>query len=102
MKRIIDLLICITAVFVLVLPVFAEEGALYTNPDTGYSVYIRDDADLLSDEEEAKLAEDMKPVTEFGNAVFTPHIPVDVGLVCQHHFGNGCGPTTSAHDCYPS
>ena len=71
MKRIIDLCFCIIiAVFVLVLPVCAESGALYTDPDTGYSVYIQDDADLLSDEEEAKLVEDMKPVTEFGNAVF--------------------------------
>ncbi|MBQ6489717.1 MAG: TPM domain-containing protein [Solobacterium sp.] len=70
MKRIIDLCFCIIAVFVLVLPVCAEGGPLYTDPDTGYSVYIQDDADILSPEEEAKLAEDMKPVTEFGNAVF--------------------------------
>lgn len=70
MKKIISICICAIAVFLPVLSVSAESGALYTDPDTGYSVYIQDDADLLSDEEEAKLVEDMKPVTEFGNAIF--------------------------------
>ena len=69
-KKIINICFCIDAAFLLSMPVSAADGALYTDPDTGYSVYIRDDADLLSDEEEAKLTEDMKPVTEYGNAVF--------------------------------
>ena len=43
---------------------------VYTNPQTGYSIYIDDSEDLLTDSEEASLIEDMKPVTEFGNAGF--------------------------------
>ena len=43
---------------------------VYTNPQTGYSIYIDDGEDLLTDSEEAALIEDMKPVTEFGNAGF--------------------------------
>ena len=43
---------------------------VYTNPQTGYSIYIDDAQDLLTDSEEAALVEDMKPVTEFGNAGF--------------------------------
>lgn len=40
----------------------------YTNPDTNYQVVIIDDLDLLTDEEEQQLAEDMKPITAYGNA----------------------------------
>ena len=43
---------------------------LYTNPDTGYSLIILDDIDLLTDEEEEWLIEDMKPVTEYGSIAF--------------------------------
>ena len=46
------------------------EEALYTNPQTGFRVYILDEDDLLTDEEERKLAEDMKPVTQYGHAIF--------------------------------
>ena len=63
------LIICFT-----VLPVRAYTGQdswfVYTNPETGYAVYIRDDEDLLSDEEEAKLIEEMIPLTQYGNAGF--------------------------------
>ena len=43
---------------------------LYTNPDTGYSLIILDDIDLLTAEEEMWLIEDMKPVTEYGSIAF--------------------------------
>ena len=43
---------------------------LYTNPDTGYSLIIIDDIDLLTAEEEMWLIEDMKPVTEYGSIAF--------------------------------
>ena len=43
---------------------------VYTNPQTGYSIYIEDGEDLLTDSEETALIEDMKPITEFGNAGF--------------------------------
>lgn len=45
---------------------FAEEK--YRNETTGYQVLIEDDADLLTGEEENRLAELMKEITEYGNA----------------------------------
>ncbi len=45
-------------------------STLYINPDTGYSVSIQDKADLMTDSEEAQLAEDMKAVTKYGSAAF--------------------------------
>ena len=48
----------------------ASPETVYTNPSTGYSVYIDDGADLLSEEEEAQLADAMEKVTEFGGAAF--------------------------------
>ena len=44
--------------------------ALKTNPDTGFGIWIEDDADLLSDEEEKELISHMEPVTAYGNAGF--------------------------------
>ena len=51
---------------------FAETSGTkrYTNPETGYSVYIIDDAYLLSESEEEALVEDMKPITDFGHIIF--------------------------------
>jgi len=48
----------------------ASAEALYTNPETGYEVILEDDADLLTAEEEAVLAEKMKDITEWGSAAF--------------------------------
>ena len=42
----------------------------YVNPETGYRAVIRDEDDLLTDEEELLLIGDMKPITEYGNAAF--------------------------------
>lgn len=47
-----------------------DSGFVYTNPDTGYSVYFDDEQDLLSDSEEAALLEDMIPLTTYGNVGF--------------------------------
>ena len=74
-KRLIPflLVLVICAVF---LPVFAiparadEFGFVYTNPDTGYVIYIADEENLLTDSEETQLVENMKPITEYGNAGF--------------------------------
>lgn len=61
---------------VILLPLFSvparadEFGFEYTNPETGYVIYIADEEDLLTDSEEAQLIEDMKPITEYGNAGF--------------------------------
>lgn len=50
------------------LPVHAQ--ILYTNSDTGYQVYIEDDAKLLSQEEIENLAQQMQGITAYGNAMF--------------------------------
>ncbi len=44
----------------------AAANYLYTNPDTGHSVIIYDEADLLTAEEEKSLVEVMMPLTEYG------------------------------------
>lgn len=46
----------------------AEPG--YANGETGYEAYIIDEADLLTSEEEAKLLEKMKPITQYGGVMF--------------------------------
>ena len=43
---------------------------VYTNPDTGYVVYMNDECGLLSSEEEQQLISDMIPLTQYGNAGF--------------------------------
>lgn len=47
-----------------------QAAVWYTDPDTGYGVILEDDADLLTDEEEAELAEKMVNITGWGNAAF--------------------------------
>lgn len=42
----------------------------YTNEQTGYQIVIEDDADLLTDAEEASLLLDMKGITTYGNVAF--------------------------------
>ena len=41
-----------------------------TNPDTGFEVIIKDEAELLSEAEELGLAKKMAEVTEYGHAAF--------------------------------
>lgn len=75
----------------------ASPESVYTNPSTGYPVYIEDGADLLSGEEEAELAEAMKKVTEFGGAAFVSTLsnPGDAREYAEDRyyalFGNGSG-----------
>ena len=65
------LMLSIMVIGMISLPARADGSFfVYTNPQTGYSIYIDDGEDLLTDSEEAALIEDMKPVTEFGNAGF--------------------------------
>lgn len=42
----------------------------WVNETTGYGVYIADHAGYLSESQEKSLIEDMKPVTEYGTAIF--------------------------------
>ena len=74
-KKSISLLSLAAAVFTVVtiaaFPVRAADSFfVYNNPQTGYSVYIDDAQDLLTDAEEQSLIEEMIPVTEYGNVGF--------------------------------
>lgn len=67
----LGLMLCILLLPASALYVRADDfGFVYTNPQTGYVICIADEMDLLTDSEEAQLIEDMKPVTEYGNAGF--------------------------------
>lgn len=46
------------------------DDAVYRNPNTGYEIYIIDECDLLNDNQEKQLLNDMKPITDYGNAAF--------------------------------
>ena len=48
----------------------ARDGeAVYTNPDTNYRIVILDKLNLLTNTDEASLAEVMKPITQYGNII---------------------------------
>lgn len=47
-----------------------EKNLISEKLESGYQIIIDDQADLLSDEEEAKLKEEMVKLTEFGNIAF--------------------------------
>ena len=65
--------------------------ALYTNPVTGYSVYIIDDEDLLEEYDEARLAETMTDITSYGNAAFTSGSYVGKEELYRSYFGSDSG-----------
>ena len=50
----------------------AGDGPAQTNPETGFSVYILDDDDLLSPAEESLLLENMYPITAYGTSSSGP------------------------------
>ncbi|MBO7402037.1 MAG: TPM domain-containing protein [Lachnospiraceae bacterium] len=74
-KRVISAVLAFVLALLLV-PVFGakadtlEDSLLYTNSDTGYSVYIWDKADLLSDSDEQSLLTEMRGATAYGNLIF--------------------------------
>ncbi|MGN0375191.1 MAG: hypothetical protein ACI4EN_06780, partial [Butyrivibrio sp.] len=69
-------LLCLTVILMCSIAVnTCLAGSEYSNPSTGYEVIIDDGADLLTSSEEAKLLEDMKPITQYGNVAF---ISVDI------------------------
>ena len=84
------------AMLLCALPAFADSSSsVYTNPETGYRIVIEDDANLLSDNEKYLLAEDMKPITAYGNVAFTTTNTNNyssslkyAGDFCYRHFGN--------------
>lgn len=60
----------ILALLVFILPGSTALASVYENQETNYEIIIQDDADLLSDAEEAALLEDMKPISKYGNVAF--------------------------------
>ncbi len=65
-----------------------EDAFLYTNDSTGYRIYLSDEEDLLSTDEERALLEEMKPVTAYGNAAFISY------------YASGVSAKTLAFDAY--
>ncbi len=49
---------------------YDESCVKYTNPDTGYVVYIDDEAGLLTEDDESELTLAMQDITQYGNAAF--------------------------------
>lgn len=47
-----------------------SNSVVYTDPSTKFNVVIQDDCGLLTEDERKKLAEDMKPLTKYVNAVY--------------------------------
>lgn len=77
------------------LPCLAASGsddAVYTNEQTGYSVFIDDSADLLSKQEEAALCTDMQPITAFGNALFVSvsENPYSAAVYAENYYYSQC------------
>ncbi|MBP5624704.1 MAG: TPM domain-containing protein, partial [Lachnospiraceae bacterium] len=68
-----------------------------TNPDTGYTVIVEDEADLLTTLEEEDLLNEMYKLTEYTSAAFstTDHNPSSTSSYaqsfCHKKFGNGNG-----------
>ncbi len=66
--------------------VFAGDP-VWTNPETGYGVYIDDDGNFLTDSEEKALVEIMTKVTDYCNAVFyTSPVPAEPGRACERYY----------------
>ena len=69
----------------------------YTNQGNGYELIIQDDADLLTDDEEAKLKDQMTKLTNYGNIAF---VTLEVNHTSEseysrefyhNHFGTSSG-----------
>ena len=53
------------------IPLVETDHYVYTDPETGYSIYMEDNAGLFTDEEKAELITvDMQPITAYGNVGF--------------------------------
>ena len=73
--------------------VAAEEPLEYENTETGYRALILDDSDRLTDNEEKKLLEYMKPITTYGNACFyaSDGQTGDSGAICDETYTDFIG-----------
>lgn len=66
-KIILAILSCMMLVLSVNEDIYAD---VYLTGENGYEIIIADNADLLSDEEEDKLAEKMMDITKYGNVAF--------------------------------
>lgn len=67
-----------------VCPVTTYADTVFTNPATGYSVTIQDEADLLSQEYESALAQEMQPITDYGNVAFVTILSNSYGSTASY------------------
>jgi len=63
-------IICLSLFLLLIIPISTNAEELYKNNETGYSVIIEDDANLLTNQEEENLLNEIKKITEYGNTMF--------------------------------
>ncbi len=63
----------------------------FTNPETGYQVYIDDAEDLLEPSEETELLADMIPITDYGSVAFVSDSYVNAENVYRSYFGKDSG-----------
>ena len=59
--------VALIALFLTLLILPASAAEVYKNEETSFAAVLEDNADLLSEEQEAAIAEEMKPLTAFGN-----------------------------------
>ena len=71
-KRIFSAFICsfIAMTVLLGLPHNAFASEVFCNTETGYHIYMDDEAELLSPAEEESLMKTMEPITSYGNVAF--------------------------------
>ena len=70
MKKILFKYFLFFLILLIGLDVSALTHSVYTNEDTGYKVIIEDDAELLREDELARLYSEMIPLTQYGNIIF--------------------------------
>lgn len=68
MRKVCFVIFSMYLCFIINVNVFAENE--YYNEETGYEVFIEDDANLLSDNEEELLLNEMIKITEYGSVAF--------------------------------
>lgn len=97
-KKILALpLLTVLSASLFAMPAFAYD-AQYENVESGYSAYIIDEEDLLTDEEEEALLYDhMKPITEYGGVSFvttsSSNAEQTTANFCYQLFNNDSGTT---------
>jgi len=63
-----------------------KDNKSYVNENTNFAVYIDDQKDLLTDIQEKSLVDDMKGITDFGNAIFVSIDCTTSTSVCANNY----------------